>query len=72
MDRLARWASWGCAVHSSVTWAASAWACPSCPIGRLARQQVCEQGFTQNLVFSVAPFLVIGAAALWAERIGKH
>jgi hypothetical protein len=50
----------------------SSWACPSCPIGQLARQQVCELGLAQNLLIAVVPFVLIGAAAAWAERIGKH
>lgn len=46
-------------------------ACPDCPVGRTARQQVLEQGFSQNLAIAIAPFLFITAVSLAAERIGK-
>ncbi|HKU43298.1 MAG TPA: hypothetical protein VJR89_34290 [Polyangiales bacterium] len=71
MTRVQRWVSSVCAAPSWL-WATSAWACPSCPIGRAARQQVCEQAFVQNLLFALAPFAVVAVAAVWAERIGKR
>ena len=46
-------------------------ACPSCPVGRTARQQVCGEGFTTNLMIAIAPFVVIAMVCPWAERIGK-
>lgn len=46
-------------------------ACPDCPVGRTARQQVLEQGFSTNLAIALAPFLFIAAVSLAAERIGK-
>ncbi|HKP63626.1 MAG TPA: hypothetical protein VJV78_43120 [Polyangiales bacterium] len=67
-----RWSWVACAAQSSVAWAANAWACPSCPIGRAARQQVWQQDFGQHALFALVPFLVVGVAAMWAERIGKH
>jgi hypothetical protein len=50
----------------------TSWACPSCPVGRTARQQVWDQGFAQNLLIAVVPFVLVGFACLWAERIGKQ
>ena len=56
---------------ATVAPAGSSWACPSCPVGELARRQVCEQGFTQNLLIATLPFFAIIFAAAIAERIGK-
>lgn len=44
-------------------------ACPSCPIGRTARQRVIDDDFGTNLAIALAPFLLIGLAARRAERI---
>lgn len=44
-------------------------ACPNCAVGRLARQQVCDDdGFAFNLSAVALPFLVIGAVSRYAER----
>ncbi len=51
---------------------ATAWACPECPIGETARQQVLAQDFAQNLLIALAPFLLIAATCVWAEGIGKR
>jgi hypothetical protein len=51
---------------------AMAWACPACPIGETARQQVLADGFAQNLLIALAPFLVIAATCAWAEGIGNR
>jgi hypothetical protein len=67
-----RRASTALAVFGATLSGATAWACPSCPVGRLARQQVCDQGFTHNLVIAIVPFALIGIASIWAERIGKN
>lgn len=50
---------------------AAARACPECPIGETARQQVLAQDFAQNLLIALAPFLLIAATCVWAEGIGK-
>lgn len=47
------------------------WACPSCPIGQIARRQVCEQGLAQNLLVATLPFFVIILVSVAAEHIGK-
>jgi len=46
-------------------------ACPDCPVGRAARQQVAEDGLAANLLIAMAPFVIIGLVSLWAERLGK-
>jgi hypothetical protein len=51
-----------------VSQASVALACPSCPIGRAARQQVCSDGFATKLWAVVLPFLVIGVLTAWVER----
>lgn len=51
---------------------ASAGACPSCPVGQTARQQVLEQDFGTNLLIAVIPFLLVALFARWAERIGAE
>jgi hypothetical protein len=57
-----------CAAFAS---AGQSWACPSCPIGQLARRQVCEQGLVQNLLVATLPFFAIVLVSVAAERIGK-
>jgi hypothetical protein len=37
-------------------------------VGRTARQQVLDQEFGTNLVVALAPFLLVGLVARWAER----
>ncbi|MCW5833617.1 MAG: hypothetical protein KIS78_14540 [Labilithrix sp.] len=46
-------------------------ACPSCPVGRAARQDVFDQDFGTNLMIALFPFLVIGLVSRAAERIGR-
>jgi hypothetical protein len=48
------------------------WACPECPIGKTAREQVLAHDFAQNLLIALAPFLLIAATCVWAEGIGKR
>ena len=43
-------------------------ACPSCPVGQTARQQVFDQDFGSNLMIALVPFLLVGLVARWAER----
>ena len=65
-----RWLTTAAALSSTLV-TGTTWACPSCPVGRTARQQVWEQGFAHNLLIAIAPFILVGLACLWAERIGK-
>jgi hypothetical protein len=58
-------------VAMSLVAGGDAWACPSCPVGRAARQQLLDDDFGRNLVIALAPFLVVGLVARWAERIGR-
>lgn len=51
---------------------ATVWACPSCPVGRTARQQVLDQEFETNLMIALLPSLVVGLVSRWAERIGSR
>jgi hypothetical protein len=63
---------WVCVIAALVLFIpAMAWACPACPIGETAREQVLADGFAQNLLIALAPFLVIAATCAWAEGIGK-
>jgi hypothetical protein len=55
---------------SSALIASTSWACPSCPLGRSAREQVLAHGFATNLAIALAPFVVVGIVCAWAERIG--
>jgi hypothetical protein len=54
-----------------LTTAGATWACPNCPAGQAARQQVCDDGLATNLITALVPFLIVGMVSLWAERIGK-
>jgi hypothetical protein len=67
----ARTTLWLASFVATLTAAWTTWACPNCPVGRTARQQVCDDGLATNLITALVPFLLIGAASLWAERIGK-
>ena len=49
-----------------------AFACPDCVEGRAARSQVWQDGFAQNLVVALLPFLLIGAISARAEAIGRR
>ena len=64
-------AVWSCAIVAALTTASAGWACPNCPLGRAARQQVCDDGLAQNLAIALVPFLLVGLVSAWAERIGK-
>ena len=44
-------------------------ACPSCPAGEEARAQVVHQDLGTNLLVALAPFLLVGLASRWAERL---
>lgn len=59
------------ALVATLTTAWASWACPNCAVGRVARQQVWEEGLATNLVIALAPFVIVGMVSLWAERIGK-
>ena len=61
----------GTALVISLTVARPAGACPDCAVGRQARAQLWTDGFSQNLLLALAPFLVIGALSVGANRIGK-
>jgi hypothetical protein len=59
------WALAGIAVGS---FSARASACPNCPVGKLARQQVCESGFGIHLLSVLLPFVAIGLVCWWVEQ----
>jgi hypothetical protein len=69
--RSGRAAVWMASFFAAFTAAGAAWACPNCPVGRAARQQVCDDGLATNLVIALVPFLLVGAVSVWAERIGR-
>lgn len=56
---------------AAFTAASTAWACPNCPVGRVARQQVWDDGLATNLVIALVPFILVGMVSVWAERIGR-
>lgn len=62
---------WMTSFLAALTAAWTAFACPNCPVGRAARQQVCDDGLATNLVIALAPFLLVGMVSVWAERIGR-
>jgi hypothetical protein len=62
------WAVWSAALWSAFGDVGAAWACPSCPVGRAARAQVCEDGFSLGLLAVLLPFVVMGAVSYWVER----
>lgn len=51
--------------------AAVARACPDCDIGQVARAQFWSDNFATHLAVAVAPFAVVIAASLLAERMDK-
>jgi hypothetical protein len=53
---------------SAASWSSVAWACPSCPVGRAAREQVCEDDFVLRLIAVVLPFIVMGIVSVFVER----
>jgi hypothetical protein len=44
-------------------------ACPDCSIGKVARAQFWSDRFAENLMITLAPFVVMVVAAVWAERV---
>jgi hypothetical protein len=46
-------------------------ACPGCPVGRSAREQVFQDGFAMNLLVAILPFAVVGLVCMWVERPGR-
>jgi hypothetical protein len=50
---------------------AQARACPDCTIGRVARNLVWHDDFAFNLLVAAAPFTLVIAASVWAERLGR-
>jgi hypothetical protein len=71
MSTSRRAAVWLASFLATFTAAGAALACPNCPVGRAARQQVCDDGLAQNLAIALVPFLLVGMVSAWAERIGK-
>ena len=51
--------------------ARTAGACPDCAVGRQARAQLWTDDFGLNLLLALAPFLIIGAVSVGANRIGR-
>jgi hypothetical protein len=47
-------------------------ACPDCDIGQVARAQFWSDNFASNLAVAIAPFAVVIAASLLAERMGRR
>lgn len=66
--------AFACCVAAATTFSATtvAYACPSCPVGRTARQQVFDQDFGTNLLIAFVPFLLVGLVARWAEGLGSE
>lgn len=62
------WSAFTAALWSLFSYVGAAAACPSCPIGRAARQQVCDDDFLLRLVAVLAPFIVIAGVTVWVER----
>jgi len=62
------WIALSAACWSMFSEVGVAWACPSCPVGRAAREQVCEDDFVLRMLAVVLPFIVMGAVSVWAER----
>ena len=52
--------------------ATTAQACPDCSVGRVARAQLWNDRFMENLFIAVAPFLVMLIVAACAERLAGH
>ena len=69
--RSTRAAVWMASFFAAFTAAGAAWACPNCPVGRAARQQVFDDGLATNLVIALVPFILVGMVSVWAERIGR-
>jgi hypothetical protein len=55
-------------IVSMVAIAAPAAACPDCAIGKQARTLAWSDGFAQNLIASVLPFLFVAVIAFWVDR----
>ena len=62
------WIGLFAACWSMCSYVGVAWACPSCPVGRAARAQVCEDDFALRMLGVVLPFVVIGFVSVWFER----
>ncbi|MET0387268.1 MAG: hypothetical protein ABW321_14965 [Polyangiales bacterium] len=54
-----------------LVFARTAYACPSCAEGIQARSDVLSDGFGQNLLIAVLPFVLIGGICLRAEEVGR-
>lgn len=76
--RLRRWGSMRvwialvAALWSVCSYVGIAWACPSCPVGRAAREQVCEDSFVLRFLAVVLPFIVMGLVSVGAERFMRQ
>lgn len=49
--------------------AGSAWACPDCPTGRIARASVLDHDFAATLSMIVAPLVVLAVVAAVLHRM---
>ena len=49
--------------------APTAWACPDCTLGEVARAQFWNDYFATNLLIALAPFVAMVAAAALGERL---
>jgi uncharacterized membrane protein len=47
-------------------------ACPDCPTARVVRASVMGEGFWNNLVVLLVPFLLIGALSALRYRVGER
>ena len=68
MGSMRVWITLVAALWSVCSYVGIAWACPSCPVGRAAREQVCEDNFVLRLLAVVLPFVVMGLVSVGVER----
>jgi hypothetical protein len=70
-NRGLRLAAWVCTLALASLSAPVARACPDCDIGQVARAQFWSDNFAGNLATALAPFAVVIAVSLLAERMGR-
>jgi hypothetical protein len=65
-------AAWAIPLALAVTVARPALACPSCAAGIEARAELWSRDFALHLLAALVPFLIVGLACVYAERIGRQ
>jgi hypothetical protein len=66
-----QFAAWAWTLALACLTAPVARACPDCDIGQVARAQFWSDNFATHLAIAVAPFAVVIAASMLAERMDK-